>query len=98
MSWLDAFAYAELDRANGIRLPPTIATRRGCGVLACVAIRTPSAWARTREPHVQVCHYARCPGVRRACSTAWTTSVTTSYSFHESRDTAGMREMGHTAK
>jgi hypothetical protein len=28
MSWLDARAYAEFERANGIRFPPTIAARR----------------------------------------------------------------------
>jgi hypothetical protein len=31
MSWLDAWAYAELDRANGIRFPPTIAALRVAG-------------------------------------------------------------------
>src|SRR3954451_8003880 len=29
MSWLDACAYAEFDRANGMRLPPRTAARRG---------------------------------------------------------------------
>ena len=28
MSWLDAWAYAELERANGMRFPPTIAALR----------------------------------------------------------------------
>jgi hypothetical protein len=28
MSWLDAVAYTELERANGMRLPPRTATRR----------------------------------------------------------------------
>jgi hypothetical protein len=28
MSWLDAWAYFELERANGIRFPPTIAALR----------------------------------------------------------------------
>ena len=28
MSWLDAEAYAEFERANGMRLPPMTATRR----------------------------------------------------------------------
>ena len=28
MSWLDASAYAEFERANGIRFPPTIAALR----------------------------------------------------------------------
>ena len=32
MSWLDACAYAELDRANGMRFPPTIAALRVAGV------------------------------------------------------------------
>jgi hypothetical protein len=31
MSWLDACAYAELDRANGMRFPPTIAAWRVAG-------------------------------------------------------------------
>src|SRR4051794_34494260 len=35
MSWLDASAYAPFDRAKGIRLPPTTATRR---VLACIGV------------------------------------------------------------
>jgi len=34
MSWFDALAYAPFDRANGIRSPPTIATRRGNRTLA----------------------------------------------------------------
>ncbi|GAA4871525.1 hypothetical protein GCM10023203_21240 [Actinomycetospora straminea] len=29
MSWLEARAYAPFDRANGMRLAPTIAARRG---------------------------------------------------------------------
>jgi hypothetical protein len=28
MSWLDAWAYAAFERANGIRFPPTIAALR----------------------------------------------------------------------
>jgi hypothetical protein len=32
MSWFDACAYAELERANGIRFPPTIAALRVAGV------------------------------------------------------------------
>jgi hypothetical protein len=31
MSWLDASAYFELERANGIRFPPTIAALRVAG-------------------------------------------------------------------
>ena len=31
MSWLDASAYFELERANGIRFPPTIAAWRVAG-------------------------------------------------------------------
>jgi hypothetical protein len=32
MSWFDACAYVELERANGMRFPPTIAARRVVGV------------------------------------------------------------------
>jgi hypothetical protein len=31
MSWLDAWAYLEFERANGMRFPPTMAALRGAG-------------------------------------------------------------------
>src|SRR6185436_20865578 len=33
MSWLDAWAYAPLARANGMRLPPRMTAARGLGLL-----------------------------------------------------------------
>jgi hypothetical protein len=42
MSWLDASEYGPFERANGIRLPPRIAARRGWALPLEVAMRRAS--------------------------------------------------------
>jgi hypothetical protein len=54
MSWLDACAYAEFERANGMRFPPTIAARRGVAerVVAIADLRGSGRIARYRQYQV----------------------------------------------
>src|SRR3712207_99407 len=48
MSWLEACAYAEFERAKGMRLPPTIAAFRVCGAIGALRI---TGWGQGRPWH-----------------------------------------------
>jgi hypothetical protein len=54
MSWFDACAYFEFERANGMRFPPTIAAFRVSGVrlVAIEALRGSVHFARYRRYQV----------------------------------------------
>src|SRR6476469_2497325 len=46
MSWLDAWAYAELERANGIRFPPTIAALRRVDAIGSSSVERTGRYSR----------------------------------------------------
>ncbi|MDF9814912.1 hypothetical protein M2266_004143 [Streptomyces sp. SPB162] len=48
MSWLDAVAYGPSERANGMRLPATTATRRGLSLRSLIGWLS-LGWALTHQ-------------------------------------------------